>query len=84
MLGMVSHDSHIVRFGEGRRVLGSTREGREERDVHRGTCPWDSHLLRVLPGKFNLGSLYERIGFAKEIISRGKFAQLDADNRPFT
>uniref|UniRef100_A0A803N387 Peptidase S49 domain-containing protein n=1 Tax=Chenopodium quinoa TaxID=63459 RepID=A0A803N387_CHEQI len=29
-------------------------------------------------GKFNLGKLYEKIGFNKEIISRGKFAELTA------
>jgi hypothetical protein len=27
--------------------------------------------------------LYERVGFAKEYISRGKYAELDADQRPF-
>ncbi len=33
--------------------------------------------------KFNLGELYQRVGFAKEIISRGKYAELDADQRAF-
>jgi hypothetical protein len=37
----------------------------------------------LLAAKFNLGELYERVGFAKEYISRGKFAELDADQRPF-
>ena len=34
-------------------------------------------------GKFNLGELYERIGFSKEIISRGRFAEMNADQRSF-
>lgn len=34
-------------------------------------------------GKLNLGKLYEKIGFNKEIISRGRFAELTADQRPF-
>lgn len=38
----------------------------------------------VLVGKFNLGKLYEKIGFNKEIISRGRFAELTAaEQRPF-
>ena len=38
----------------------------------------------VLVGKFNLGELYEKIGFNKEIISRGRFAELTAaEQRPF-
>jgi len=37
-----------------------------------------------LVGKFNLGKLYERIGYNKEIISRGKYAELfAAEQRPF-
>jgi len=36
-----------------------------------------------LAAKFNLGELYERVGFAKEYISKGKYAELDADQRPF-
>lgn len=37
-----------------------------------------------LVGKLNLGKLYEYIGFNKEIISRGSYAELvAADNRPF-
>uniref|UniRef100_A0A0D6R6D8 Peptidase S49 domain-containing protein n=1 Tax=Araucaria cunninghamii TaxID=56994 RepID=A0A0D6R6D8_ARACU len=39
--------------------------------------------IGVVTGKFNLNSLYERIGFNKEIISRGRFAELDAEQRPF-
>lgn len=38
----------------------------------------------LLVGKINLGKLYEYIGFNKEIISRGKYAELfAADHRPF-
>lgn len=38
----------------------------------------------MLAGKFNLGKLYEKIGFNKEIISRGKYAEvLAAEQRPF-
>lgn len=41
--------------------------------------------IGVVTGKFNLGKLYERIGFNKEIISRGKYAELlAAEQRPFT
>ncbi|CAI9113402.1 OLC1v1013998C1 [Oldenlandia corymbosa var. corymbosa] len=40
--------------------------------------------IGVVTGKFNLGKLYEKIGFNKEIISRGRFAELTAaDQRPF-
>lgn len=38
----------------------------------------------LLSGKLNLGNLYEKIGFNKEIISRGKYAELlAAEQRPF-
>eukprot|EP00850_Spirogloea_muscicola_P002204 SM000008S22293 [mRNA] locus=s8:892665:896645:+ [translate_table: standard] len=40
--------------------------------------------IGVVTGKFNLQPLYERIGFKKEFIARGRFAEVDADNRPFT
>jgi hypothetical protein len=34
-------------------------------------------------GKFNLQKLYERIGFNKEILSKGRYAELNAaDQRP--
>lgn len=33
--------------------------------------------------KFYFANLYERVGFAKEIISNGMFTELDADQRPF-
>ncbi|GER32893.1 protease [Striga asiatica] len=39
--------------------------------------------IGVVTGKFNLQRLYEKIGFNKEIISRGKYAELTADQRPF-
>ncbi|KAG6672755.1 hypothetical protein I3842_16G075100, partial [Carya illinoinensis] len=40
--------------------------------------------IGVVTGKFNLGKLYEKIGFNKEIISRGRFAELlTAEHRPF-
>ncbi|CBI15368.3 unnamed protein product, partial [Vitis vinifera] len=40
--------------------------------------------IGVVTGKFNLGTLYEKIGFNKEIISRGRFAELTAaEQRPF-
>lgn len=40
--------------------------------------------IGVVTGKFNLGKLYERIGFNKEIISKGKYAELlVAEQRPF-
>ncbi|XP_024976709.1 serine protease SPPA, chloroplastic-like [Cynara cardunculus var. scolymus] len=41
--------------------------------------------IGVVTGKFNLGKLYERIGFNKEIISKGRYAELTAaDQRPFS
>eukprot|EP00850_Spirogloea_muscicola_P000544 SM000002S05624 [mRNA] locus=s2:1185650:1189622:- [translate_table: standard] len=40
--------------------------------------------IGVVSGKFNLQPLYKRIGFKKEFIARGRFAEVDADNRPFT
>nr|ATB19565.1 putative SPPA1 [Thuja plicata] len=39
--------------------------------------------IGVFTGKLSLSKLYERIGFNREIISRGRFAELDAENRPF-
>ncbi|GJR27953.1 serine protease SPPA, chloroplastic [Tanacetum coccineum] len=40
--------------------------------------------IGVVTGKFNLGKLYERIGFNKEIISKGRYSELTAaDQRPF-
>ncbi|XP_012092905.1 serine protease SPPA, chloroplastic isoform X2 [Jatropha curcas] len=39
--------------------------------------------IGVVTGKFNLAKLYEKIGFNKEIISRGKYAELlAAEQRP--
>jgi hypothetical protein len=38
--------------------------------------------IGVVTGKFNLAELYERVGYAKTLLSRGKFAEfLAADNR---
>uniref|UniRef100_A0A1D1Z4I2 Protease 4 n=1 Tax=Anthurium amnicola TaxID=1678845 RepID=A0A1D1Z4I2_9ARAE len=40
--------------------------------------------IGVVTGKFSLQKLYEKIGFNKEIISRGKYAELNvAEQRPF-
>ncbi|XP_064939010.1 serine protease SPPA, chloroplastic-like isoform X2 [Musa acuminata AAA Group] len=40
--------------------------------------------IGVVTGRFSLNKLYETIGFNKEIISRGKYAELNAaDQRPF-
>lgn len=38
--------------------------------------------IGVVTGKFSLAKLYEKVGYTKEIISRGKFAELDAEQRP--
>ncbi|GAV77766.1 Peptidase_S49 domain-containing protein [Cephalotus follicularis] len=41
--------------------------------------------IGVVTGKFNLGKLYEKIGFNKEIISRGRYAELfAAEQRPLS
>ncbi|KAI3688833.1 hypothetical protein L2E82_46699 [Cichorium intybus] len=39
--------------------------------------------IGVVTAKFNFGKLHERIGFNKEIISKGQFAELYAADRPF-
>ncbi|XP_023767044.1 serine protease SPPA, chloroplastic [Lactuca sativa] len=39
--------------------------------------------IGVVSAKFNFGKLYERIGFNKETISKGQFADLYASHRPF-
>ncbi|KAJ1388534.1 Peptidase S49 [Sesbania bispinosa] len=40
--------------------------------------------IGVVTGKFNLGKLYEKIGFNKEILSRGRYAELlAAEQRSF-
>jgi hypothetical protein len=44
----------------------------------------DPFLVCKLAGKFSLAELYKRAGFTKEFISRGKYAELNADNRSFT
>ncbi|XP_039040286.1 serine protease SPPA, chloroplastic [Hibiscus syriacus] len=39
--------------------------------------------IGVVTGKFNFGKLYEKIGFNKEVISRGRYAELlAAEQRP--
>ncbi|XP_022737703.1 serine protease SPPA, chloroplastic-like isoform X3 [Durio zibethinus] len=41
--------------------------------------------IRSVRGKFNLGNLYEKIGFNKEVISRGRYAELfAAEQRPLS
>jgi len=40
--------------------------------------------IGVVTGKFNLAEAYNRIGYNKEIISRGRYAELLAENKPFT
>lgn len=45
----------------------------------------DANASLTLVGKFNMGKLYGKIGFNKEIISRGRFAELlAAEHRPFS
>ncbi|KAI3688853.1 hypothetical protein L2E82_46738 [Cichorium intybus] len=39
--------------------------------------------IGVVHSKFNFGKLHERIGFKNEIISKGRFAELYATDRPF-
>ncbi|BBN19507.1 protease IV [Marchantia polymorpha subsp. ruderalis] len=39
--------------------------------------------IGVITAKLNLGELYDRVGYNKEIISRGRFAELDAEQRSF-
>eukprot|EP00879_Flechtneria_rotunda_P016300 GHRR01017055.1.p1 GENE.GHRR01017055.1~~GHRR01017055.1.p1 ORF type:complete len:674 (+),score=260.41 GHRR01017055.1:690-2711(+) len=40
--------------------------------------------IGVVTGKFNLAELYDRVGYSKTLLSRGKFAEfLAADNRSF-
>lgn len=38
----------------------------------------------VVAGKFSLGALYEKVGYAKESLSRGRYARLLDDSRPMT
>ncbi|KAI3820925.1 hypothetical protein L1987_08479 [Smallanthus sonchifolius] len=39
--------------------------------------------IGVVTGKVNFGKLYEKIGFNKELISKGRYAELYTSNRPF-
>ncbi len=40
--------------------------------------------IGVVYGKFNLHGLYDKLGIRKEIISRGKYAEIDSDYRGLT
>lgn len=40
--------------------------------------------IGVVTAKFNLGELYQKIGYGKEVLSKGKFAEIQLDSRPFT
>jgi len=40
--------------------------------------------IGIITGKFQFSDLYQRVGFGTELISRGKFAEASADNRPYT
>jgi len=40
--------------------------------------------IGVVFGKVNLKGLYDKVGITKEILSRGKFAEIDTDYRSFT
>ncbi|KAK4531607.1 hypothetical protein CCYA_CCYA08G2464 [Cyanidiococcus yangmingshanensis] len=40
--------------------------------------------IGVVTAKPSLEQLFERIGFRREVLSRGRFAELDVDCRPFT
>lgn len=38
--------------------------------------------IGVVAGKFSLGELYKKVGYAKETLSKGKYAQLFLESRP--
>ena len=40
--------------------------------------------IGVLYGKINLRGLYDKIGLKKEVLKRGRFADIDSDYRPLT
>ncbi|KAG1677042.1 hypothetical protein FOA52_001212 [Chlamydomonas sp. UWO 241] len=40
--------------------------------------------IGVVTGKFNLSKLFEKVGYSKTLISKGRYAELMADNRPFS
>jgi protease IV len=42
-----------------------------------------SGSVGVVTAKLSLGELYKRVGFAKETLSRGKYAELEIDTRVF-
>jgi len=40
--------------------------------------------IGVITGKFNLQELFQRVGYTKEVLSKGRFAEVQVDNRGFT
>lgn len=40
--------------------------------------------IGVVTAKLSLGDLYKRIGFSKEVLSKGRYAELEVDCRSFT
>eukprot|EP00195_Chlamydomonas_chlamydogama_P015757 CAMPEP_0202909918 /NCGR_PEP_ID=MMETSP1392-20130828/50619_1 /ASSEMBLY_ACC=CAM_ASM_000868 /TAXON_ID=225041 /ORGANISM="Chlamydomonas chlamydogama, Strain SAG 11-48b" /LENGTH=725 /DNA_ID=CAMNT_0049599831 /DNA_START=187 /DNA_END=2361 /DNA_ORIENTATION=- len=40
--------------------------------------------IGVVTGKFNASKFYSEIGYSKTLLSRGRYAELLADNRPFS
>ncbi|MEW5297773.1 MAG: hypothetical protein WDW36_000957 [Sanguina aurantia] len=40
--------------------------------------------IGVVTGKFNLAGIFEKIGYTKTVISRGRYAELLTDQRPFS
>jgi len=40
--------------------------------------------IGVITGKFNLAELFKKVGYTKEILSQGRYAELDTDTRGFT
>lgn len=40
--------------------------------------------IGVISGKFNLANFYEKIGYVKESIARGRWSELTSDEKPFT
>ena len=40
--------------------------------------------IGVVTGKFNAARLYERVGYAKTLVSKGRYAELLTESRGFT
>lgn len=40
--------------------------------------------IGVVSTKLSLKEIYDKIGFSRENISKGRYAEFDVDNRPFT